>query len=709
MRTRGIGLAVLVVGLLLLLLLLRTERAGVRAPPSSSAPAVPVPAAPGPVLQGAAPVSVAEAVAPAPAPVEPAAPLPATVDQAIQVIDAEDREGLEAASVSLSWSGVVVQALGAGRFALRGEMPPMDLPLHVQVSAPHHLPRQLDLEPGDHLPPTLALQRAGRVHGRVLLENGTPVEGAAVRIDTVRTETDEEGQFSLAPLPLRKDMRPYAQHAMGRTGAVEPVRLEAWRRELEITLTLEGGCAHVVEVRDADGTPVADAEAYIEFADRRMPPIQVKARTDANGEARLQGLRPGTFLVIARAEGFDHASREGVVIDASGSVGRTVLVLPPGGRHWLGGRVVDPDGNPIAGVAVDVGNRMQTHAWTDRDGRFRIEGLTTSVKHTGMGQAGPAYVNLYLEKKGWVAAGAYPMPYDEEAELLMAQPASVRGRLLDPDGRPLPEAGAHFYPDDAMPTSLREHVLAWPPSIAAGPFQALAPGCFHLEQIMAVPGTVALGSGTLEYLGKHVPVHPKPGEDLDLGDIRLDPPIVVRGRILGVELPRPQQWMVVGIRLIDDNERRVAGTAHVADGTYETRHVRAGTYTMIHLRRGYVSSAVPVTVDWGDEVEVDLRVWRSAVLEIRAPGSTHATLHYSGPHETAWAWQGMREVRRGRARYLERDEGYDARALDDDGTTSFEELLPGQYEVVLRRDAVEVTRVEVEVAEGERVSVSPKE
>ncbi len=131
-------------------------------------------------------------------------------------------------------------------------------------------------------------------------------------------------------------------------------------------------------VVDADGKPVAGARVL--STDNRGAMFadidQFAVSTDAGGRFRTGQVRPGEWFLVASAKG--HAPGDHRV-----KVGTAVLQveITLGRPRSFKGRVVDPNGKPIAGAFVNPdtwrGYRfLGALIWTDADGRFRWDDIS---------------------------------------------------------------------------------------------------------------------------------------------------------------------------------------------------------------------------------------------------------------------------------------------------------------------------------------------
>jgi protocatechuate 3,4-dioxygenase beta subunit len=142
--------------------------------------------------------------------------------------------------------------------------------------------------------------------------------------------------------------------------------------------------------------------------------------------------------------------------------------LPAPGRMFVVGRVLDPDGKPVAGVPVDVVGRSRVpqaaveeraepclalgRGATDGDGRFRIEAARTSSARflPVYAVAAPAGPGTGLGF-GW--AELDPDAEQPTAEVRLRPEQTIRGKLVDVSGRPAAGVEVHvewvFSADDA--------------------------------------------------------------------------------------------------------------------------------------------------------------------------------------------------------------------------------------------------------------------
>jgi beta-lactamase regulating signal transducer with metallopeptidase domain/protocatechuate 3,4-dioxygenase beta subunit len=126
-------------------------------------------------------------------------------------------------------------------------------------------------------------------------------------------------------------------------------------------------------VVDADGKPVAGARVLSTYRQDAMftDVDKFAVSTDSDGRFRTGQVRPGQWFLVASAKGHAPADQR---VKVGTAVQQVEVSL--GRPRPFKGRVVDPNGKPIAGAFVDPdlwrGYRcLGAFLWTDAEGRFR--------------------------------------------------------------------------------------------------------------------------------------------------------------------------------------------------------------------------------------------------------------------------------------------------------------------------------------------------
>ncbi len=343
-------------------------------------------------------------------------------------------------------------------------------------------------EPGEAVEIELAMQQTFLLTGRVIdEETGEPIEGARVYVSSTPAgrsaiaPTDAEGRWSLRVLPGRTVVYPggaegYVSREFGRSN-VEVMVTDADATAPDIAL--KRGVTVTGRVVDAGGQPVAEAEVVHtaqEFAFMRP------TTADAEGAFSITGIDPESSFTVQARKG-DLMTEAPVTVDP-GSGEPIELVVRANAGVRLAVRVVDGDGNPVAGAQVmgywraeDWGT-YPTLGETDADGRLVSEvqwpqgTYKVTVTAPGCDQA---------ESDEWQAVSGETHDFGEL--VLVRAEGFVAGTVADGDGRPI--AGATVINRGDGPAEVR--------------VQADQQGRFRVEGLY--PGMVCLIAESGELFG----------------------------------------------------------------------------------------------------------------------------------------------------------------------------------------------------------------
>jgi hypothetical protein len=413
----------------------------------------------------------------------------------------------------------------------------------------------------------IVLRRGVRIRGRVTEPSGAPCAGARVRVALrfpgvakplggFEATADEDGRYRFQGLsPVEGTIEATYR---GSSSGERPVHPPATGNETGIDLTIDVGGTLEGTVRGTDGSPLAGVNVSAVPTGKRGATF---ARTDGQGRYVLRGLEPVPHDVRASDPSgrWGEARIPGVTPSRSGV--DAVLSPDPDAPGSYSFRAVDPAGKPAGVVLVvrfevgepePMGSGPERHDDAGRYGPLRCQPGRYRVVLRGA--AGHASSEEFEVKRG------------EDTDLgtiRLAPGVLVRGRVLDADGRPCPQARI-FVGDGRLP---EQGVPA-------------ADGGFSLPHLPPGPGVLHV------LLPRCDPVEGRwsgeSGATIDLGDLRLRPATaILRGTVRdGRKAPVPGAMVrVLQPSLRGMGEIELEGRAG-PDGRYEVRSVPAGTWRL---------------------------------------------------------------------------------------------------------------------------------
>jgi uncharacterized GH25 family protein len=239
--------------------------------------------------------------------------------------------------------------------------------------------------------------------GAVVDTSGRPVVGAVVKVyptrrasitggpilddlvdlpGTFAVQTDSQGRFSFRGLPAPDPKHQthldvthpefQANSSMDDENAVDPATTPL--------ITLEPGCTVAGVVVNRRGDPVSGASVRVKSL--HLGDEDTTSLTDSEGRFQLRNVEPGRKIVLVQSPRLA-AAWTLVVADPRRPV-QNQFVLQPG--ETIGGKVLDPDGKPVAGASV--GCSLLASDDVAADGELELE-LSTPTAEDGSFRLGP--------------------------------------------------------------------------------------------------------------------------------------------------------------------------------------------------------------------------------------------------------------------------------------------------------------------------------
>ncbi len=273
----------------------------------------------------------------------------------------------------------------------------------------------------------LVLDRGATVSGQVTTTGGEPVAGVSLRIGPASGESDAEGRYRLAGVPLGlKGL--YLSHPAYKGKARE---VDVQPGENRVDVTLERGATVSGRVVDEAGTPRIGAALTLRNRSERGP-RGYRALAGADGRFEILAVADGSFDLEAEADGFAPTVHPAVVEVAGRDVAGLELVLRRGATVF--GRIRGLDRTQTAAVEVTAerDGRPARTGMVDHEGRYEIASLEAGDWHLRGRLAGGR-----REAEAWVTIT--PGDRRVERDLKLGGGLALDGLVLVED-RPLPQS-----------------------------------------------------------------------------------------------------------------------------------------------------------------------------------------------------------------------------------------------------------------------------
>lgn len=280
------------------------------------------------------------------------------------------------------------------------------------------------------LPEAIRLAPGARAGGRVVDEEGRPLPGVRIRLETwvadgfgasAAAESGGDGRWEVTGLPPGRAA--LVLRADGRVPDVRQVELVAGRNDLGTDVLLPSAALGVRLMAD-DGRPVAGGTVR----HGRL----VEARSGPDGRARLEGLPLAPLDLRGTAE----RHLEGRARVNPPFPPEVELVLPR--AFTVEGRIVGLDRQPLAGAWLKLSERGGFCDLTvEESGRFLSDLRPGAAAHLEAGAPGAV-------SERWPIAAGEAGEWRDLGDLVLGRGLEVTGRVVDADtGEPL--GGARIW------------------------------------------------------------------------------------------------------------------------------------------------------------------------------------------------------------------------------------------------------------------------
>lgn|GEM_PF-1906760 len=426
---------------------------------------------------------------------------------------------------------------------------------------------------------------------------------------SARSQSDADGRFVLEVLQpgwyrVSGYQRGYRDYSS------DPIRIAPGQRFDQLVVTLQRGAIVTGSVLSSDGKPVAGAR----IADARGY-FGLEATSDAEGHFRMSGLTPEAtdFLIDHPTLG---AAKSRLNLQ-NGENRLDVRLTPDGEIH---GRVLGPDGSPVAGAVASTDARDEKPVQTGADGRFVLRA------HTG-----PAIVEVRSYSGASVKVpGVVAADHPLDLEIRQAAGAEITGRVTGLKA-----------PWDTEVRAIREGGNGWISmrldSSEVYHLRHLDPGTWTVQiddsgerSLPDAPGVIFNGRAR-----RGVTVQVEEGKEAHV-DFDFPPVVVLRGRVTGAAgTAGPRDIERVSWRRGDGGDGSEGSTFVNADGTFDFV-LEPGAYDFADSRLGTAPVLLHVDVKGPQTEPIELHRGPETVLTGRvlglAPGQTAELVQAEGPN-----------------------------------------------------------------------------
>ncbi len=504
----------------------------------------------------------------------------------------------------------------------------------------------------------------------------------------------------------------------------------------------------VIDERSGEGIP----KALVTL--RRDPEGGIGQITDSNGKFTLRDVEPGTYTLAVERDRYVLARGQSQTIDVQAGQATSDVKLKLQRTGVISGRILDADGEPVAGVNVVVSSsrppkgvvRRSWNAITNDRGEYRIFDIAPGEYRVSATYSPRTRDNgLRMQRRAGAAADpaddAYPTVYYPAAldirqstavavapgaelhgfdlQLVRAPGVRVRGRIMPSAGGTPPPVFqmvtlVPVYQQDAP---LPAHDLLVRDAKGEFEFSGVMPGTYRLQ----------LETGGLNESGHmsarrilNVSLTDVEGIELTAG-----PPATLRGQVVAPEDRKLSPGLIVMLGSRDAGDNQGGGVAQVnVDGTFTMPQVTPGVYDVLIGTTGEGDDTYVHAIRIGDidAIEEGVHAGEGPLAPLKIVLKANgATVECAAKDENGEPAPAAHVLVTPDAPRRQQAALYGECRAKADGTCKILGIAPGEYHIFAFPNGMEIDRRDpdawkpfekyseaVNLAEGERKSVTLK-
>ena len=292
--------------------------------------------------------------------------------------------------------------------------------------------------------------------------------GNPIRNITLVAQADAQGRYDIAIEPGEYDVK--ISTPAGFTARHEKLRVAAGQAVALPRELTPGPRLRLRAIDSLTDRPVPGVQLYInEWRPGSISPRSGTERTtDEQGVTEWDKLIPGPTSISVRADGYtrwwlaEKGSRGNRAIDSlelnvRPGMEEVVVRMEPAMR--VSGRVLSPDGEPVSGASVDVAGLETGDAryskQSDAEGKFVVHFPNLDRVFASASRPARDYAIVAHDTRGrWANAVSEPFTAEPgqatDLTLRMTRGGRVRGRVVDPAGKPVAQIEVEAVARDGM-------------------------------------------------------------------------------------------------------------------------------------------------------------------------------------------------------------------------------------------------------------------